>query len=502
MKKKFLNLAVFQIILSSLLLFTGNASAFDTGHHADLTREALEEVGMSNTSVEVCQVENWLVDYYSQKQISPRNVYVELAKLHADNLFSEQAVVNYWNRYAINARKAFQDAARSNNPKQVLALLGMSLHSVQDFYSHSNWAEINPAPSGVDYATVTLFDNGRRNGVRTGRSGISGNEPEHGGYYDGMNHDSYGRLNWDKAYVFAYAASRQWVNQAKIWVSEVNPGVWEQAKNISLTSKQRSRLASDLNASYRMSEWVKYKTDDGHWKGPGSGSLGSFSSFSAAWIAFTQDSIFVEDFKNRKWHQLLSGGLNGALDLGVNAPPSTPVPSVAFMPMNKKAIFLKTVSVRDLNRADRAPSGDADMYAKISIGNQLFVEAMQLNKKYVEPAWTTIKFVEDTNVVMPVHYELWDEDGGITGGDDHLDIRPGSSKNLDFVYNLNTHQISDVGIKGIYDKPSQLFTSRGTDKNRAELQFYITTKTLAKVVRRTQPPIGADKLPTEIQGTP
>jgi hypothetical protein len=500
MKKKFLNLAVFQIILSSLLLFTGNASAFDTGHHADLTREALEEVGMSNTSVEVCQVENWLVDYYSQKEVSPRNVRVEVAKLHADSLFSEQAVVNYWNRYAINAKKAFQDAARSNNPKQVLALLGMSLHSVQDFYSHSNWAEINPAPSGVDYATVTWFDKGRLNGVRTGALD-PGNEPEHGDYYGGMNHDSYGRPNWDKAYVFAYAASRQWVNQAKIWVSEVNPSVWEQAKNISLTSKQRSRLASDLNASYRISEWVKSGKHDGHWKGKGSGSKPSFVKFSAAWIGFTLDSIFVEDFKNRKWHQLLSGGLNGALDLGVNAPPSTPVPSIAFMPMNKKAIFLKTVSARDLNRADSVLSG-ADMYAKISIGNQLFVEAMQLNQKYIQPAWTTIKFVEATDVVMPVHYELWDEDEGLTGGDDHLDIRPGSSKNLDFVYNLNTHQISDVGINGIYDKPSQLFTSRGTDKNRAELQFYITTKTLAKVFRITRPPIGSDKLPTEIKGTP
>jgi hypothetical protein len=89
----------------ALCITGGSAHAFDTGHHADLTREALAEVGMSNTAIQICQVENWLVDYYSVSPTSSDGIVREVAKLHADNLFSEQAVTNYWDRYAVNAKK-------------------------------------------------------------------------------------------------------------------------------------------------------------------------------------------------------------------------------------------------------------------------------------------------------------------------------------------------------------------------------------------------------------
>jgi hypothetical protein len=476
-------------VLMMLLLTGGVAHAFDTGPHSDLTREALAEVGMSNTAIQVCQVENWLVDYYSVSPTSPSEISRETAKLHADNLFSQQAVTNYWDRYAVNAKKAFNDAARSNDPKKVLALLGMSLHTVQDFYSHSNWPEIQPI-SGADYATNTWFDTARRDGVRTGRasSNPDTSQQEHGSYSSGMNHDEPGRPNWDRAYVFAYTASRQWVNQAMLWVKEVNPAVWEQAKNIALTPTQSSRLASDFNASYRLSEWATTGGNDGHWKGKGSGSSIDFIPFSAGWIALTLDSIFVEDFKNRHWHQLLSGGLNDALDLGVNAPPSSPAPAIARISLHKKAVYLRTLFVKDINNVDSVLGigGNADFFAKITIQNQMFTEAMQLDKPTIRPVWTTIKFVPDDQTSAIVHYELWDED---TVNDDHLDIspldRPGARQgdvdyNLDFFYNMTTHQMGGIDIEGVFDSPNQLFVRKGTAKNRAEVQFYITTKTLAE----------------------
>ena len=97
------------------------------------------------------------------------------------------------------------------------------------------------------------------------------------------------------------------MNQARLWVGEVNPAVWEQAKHIALNSEELGELSSDLNAAFRMSSWV----NDGHWKGKGSGDMALFLKFSAGWIVGTRDSDFVEDFKNRHWHQLLSGGLRG-----------------------------------------------------------------------------------------------------------------------------------------------------------------------------------------------
>ena len=97
----------------------------------------------------------------------------------------------------------------------MLALLGLSLHTVQDFYSHSNWAELQAPPAGADYATVTWFDAAaQRQGVKTGRASISTevstdtSQMPHGGYIDGMNHDSYVHAAWDQAYVLVYAGER------------------------------------------------------------------------------------------------------------------------------------------------------------------------------------------------------------------------------------------------------------------------------------------------------
>ncbi|RYG88894.1 MAG: hypothetical protein EON58_19675, partial [Alphaproteobacteria bacterium] len=366
------------------------ANAFDTGHHSDLTREALADLGFSDTAIQVAQVENWLVDYYSNREVGvDDSIKSDCDKLHSDNLFNEASVKNYWDRFTFNAKAAFAEAARSNNPRQVLALLGMSLHTVQDFYSHSNWAELQSAPSGFYYSTLTYFDAWNRAGVKTGKASSNstpGMAP-HGGYSDGMNHDWYGKPNWDRAYVLAYAGSRQWANQVRLWVSEVDPAVWEQARQIALSSKQLDKLSSDHNAAYRISEWVKDLPgdEDGHWKGKGSGDRASFVAFTSTWIVGTTDSDFVEDFKNRSWHKLLSGGLQGSLDLNVNQQPPSPAPPMTVFPIQKNAVFLKTVSVKDLDGIDPLPGDDADFYAKIGIHNQTFVEATQNGRENLSP---------------------------------------------------------------------------------------------------------------------
>ena len=106
-----------RIIGGILSLALGSyALAFDTGHHHDLTREVLAEFGMNDTAIRAAQVENWLVDYYSSSPTSFGDVESAAAKLHADNLFSQAAVKNYWDRYVTNARNAFREAAQGNNP--------------------------------------------------------------------------------------------------------------------------------------------------------------------------------------------------------------------------------------------------------------------------------------------------------------------------------------------------------------------------------------------------
>ena len=94
------------IWLSLTLLTSGTVLAFDTGHHADLTREVLTEFGMNDTAIRAAQVENWLVDYYSNNPVTASDVTEACTKLHADNLFSLPAVINYWDRFATNSRNA------------------------------------------------------------------------------------------------------------------------------------------------------------------------------------------------------------------------------------------------------------------------------------------------------------------------------------------------------------------------------------------------------------
>ncbi|GHF50828.1 hypothetical protein HNQ07_002982 [Deinococcus metalli] len=483
-------------LLGLALCSGGTGYAFDTGHHADLTREVLAEAGMNDTAIRAAQVENWLVDYYSSSPTAFGDVQSAAEKLHADNLFSPAAVTNYWDRYVTNARAAFHEAATRGDARQVVALLGMSLHSVQDFYSHSNWAELQPPPSGVDYATLTWFDApaARRAGVKTGKASTSNaaGQTPHGGYSSGMNHDSYVRPNWDRAYVLAYAGARQWVNQARLWVSEVNPNVWNAARTLTLSGEDMERLGKDQEALYRISEWVKNVSgsEDGHWKGNGSGVRTDFLGFSAKWVALTLDSVFEEDFKTRKWHQLLAGGLRGALDLNVNAPPPAPAPAVARVALNKRAVVLRTVSARDLNNADGVfgVGGNADMYARIRVQNQEFIEAMQLDRESIRPAWTTIRFIDADIPFVSVHYELWDEDGVLNGDDEHLDVHPdGRFKNLDFLFNMTTHRVGGIGLDGVFDSDARLLTIQGTASDRARIQFFITSRTLARTVIRPFP---------------
>ena len=119
------------LMMSCLALSGGAARAFDTGHHSDLTRSALQDEAFGGKAVEVAQLQNWLVDYYS---IQPTgNARKELEKLHFDNLYSTAQIRNYWGHLSRNTRSAIQNAARAKDRLRALTLVGASLHAVAGF---------------------------------------------------------------------------------------------------------------------------------------------------------------------------------------------------------------------------------------------------------------------------------------------------------------------------------------------------------------------------------
>src|SRR5262249_2923652 len=142
----------------ALLLLPAPAGAFDTGHHADLTREVLKEQGFSQGASDAVVVENWLVDYFVNDPVSPLQKDCDV--LHFDNAQSTTAIRNYWGRLTVNSRKAVEDAAREKDALKLLTLLGVSLHAVQDFYTHSNWVETHPRASADPYRSETWFSAG------------------------------------------------------------------------------------------------------------------------------------------------------------------------------------------------------------------------------------------------------------------------------------------------------------------------------------------------------
>lgn len=460
------------------------AFAFDTGHHYDLTMEVLYKEGFSETPIQIAQVENWLVDYFSSSPTS--QITSEVEKLHFDNLFSTTQIRNYWDHLTLNTKVAVQQAAHDNDVLKLLSVLGISLHAVQDFYTHSNWLETHPRQGNV-YRTDTWFDSGPVENIYTGSypNLRPGAIQLHGDYSSGINHDSYSRPNWDQAYVFAYVASRQWVNAVHAWVNEVNSGFWQSAQTFIVSGADRNALNSDLEATYRISEWIAVSGADGHWKGKGSGSNVDFVPFAARWVA-SPDSRFVKEFKERGIHRLLSQNLSG--DSSSISPISSTItlPTVPHINVDERVVVVRTLQVAEKNdvgffEQKIDPLGKADFYAKVTVDGQSFTEAMQLDRASVSPAWRIFKFIPAAASSTGVHYELWDEDGGMRGDDDHCDINPtAGKKDLDFTFSVANHMLTG-DISGIHDRETNAVQSDGRkpDKDRAVVQLYVTEHQLS-----------------------
>lgn len=489
------------VLLLLFLWLPKPAFAFDTGHHSDVTREALKNDGFKETPIKIVQVENWLVDYYSNwpveyysqlptsiQSILPLETIIEAKKesdkLHFDNLFTTEDISNYWMWLTLNTKEAVKQAVTKQDPLNLLTILGISLHGVQDFYSHSNWVEEHSSSSdGNSYSSATWFDSPPA--TESQLKLYTGYYPEplpkaekpHGKYNDGMNKDSYVCDNWEQAYVSAYAASRQWVNAVHKWVNEVNPDFWSEVQNY---SADETALNKDLKAAYDISLLVDVSGDDGHWKGNGSGNIAYFGIKIGEWV-LTNDSPFVKEFK--KFDSSLGPLVKGLKSDGSDIdPPSLPPDSQLTVPqitLNQKAIIVKTERVENVKGSSwiaKKLGADSAFYAKIKVNGQTFIEAVQRNQAKISPAWTTIKFVPSETAEVPILYELWDQN--LTSKDDtHFNISNKNNGNLDFKFAVSSHE-NTGDITGIYDRPENAVTSEGSASDRAKITFYVTERSL------------------------
>jgi hypothetical protein len=135
------------------------------------------------------------------------------------------------------------------------------------------------------------------------------------------------------------------------------------------------------------------------------------------------------------------------------------------------------ISVRMLHAIDNLDKGDAlgknraDFFA-IVIVNGVTYKTEIMSKDRGNPNW--IIPMDRTKRYSKVHFTLMDDDGGLEGKDDHVDINPRSGhKDLMFTFDRSTGRISG----DVTGRMNQKISSTGAgDNDKGEISFVVTKK--------------------------
>ena len=488
-----------------------SARAFDTQPHFDITRDALATEGFSDTAIGEAQVTNWFNDLYENPDKIPYSGYASTFKelvtlaygdrehwsqpvrtaasrahFDSDSGVTDTAnVEREWNRVARSTRAALLNRAAVNDSEGMLAVVGSSLHVVQDFYTHSNWVEprvagdTNYARSGPGWAAQrtwgshpTWFDvpAAERNKHRIYCTG----QREHGSWnsdnnanLNSLNKDWAGRPSHEDAYVTAYIASRQWVRALRVWLNDDTK--WNRMRQFS--NRHGDDLDHDLKGTFEISYY------SGHWNGNGE-PTGSGNSGPGASLFDLRGAVrnYFEDYGRSafrsKWEQVI-------LLLDNRNPPAVAAPVASSLDIRNGLEFMvaQIVKIKEIDDRDFGPLDEADWYGQAVIGGQQFRSGFINGEDDfdfgVRPygPFTYIKALPAGTAGVPITLKLFDEDSPLHGDDDHCDISPvRGRKDLTLVYNRATNSYAgDLSGNAISPK-----TVRGAgDDDIAEITFLL-----------------------------
>ena len=454
-------------IITALGLSAVPAGAFDTGPHASITIDATMRAGFNRNAANALQVENWLTDYYTSTPTIGSAAQCDLEKLHFDDVFSDVDVSNYWKTFTANSRAAIQQSEKDGDIVEFYVALGIALHVVQDFYTHSNWVEQNGAAG--QYKTSSWFDQTPPTGVFTGWYKNCLNIPQgthvpHGGYTWGMNHDSVVRPRYDRAYVYALAASYEWTQNTLSWIS---PAFAFKVKNYAPNLQDAKDLEYDQKASIYVSEWIQNPLDkaslDGHWNGNRSGFAAAFAKFVAQWTA-SHDSIYVKTFKNKKISAVMSQNLYTST---VGQPPA-----MTAYPTSGRIFAMRTLSVY----ANSAFTGTDSYFGTLASadagnGGYPYRDASRYHRPRTDVPWLQLIFVPESRQSLRFTYSFWNEWN--TTNNDMVPIK-GGQKTLTFT--CATGNATCTGdIAGGPWIPTHPYTAAGSGTSGVKVQLYFTS---------------------------
>ncbi|HEV7918949.1 MAG TPA: PLAT/LH2 domain-containing protein, partial [Solirubrobacterales bacterium] len=401
-------LRIVLIALAFGLTAPAGAAAFDTGPHGDLTVDALRAEGFSPDAADVGRINNWFVDMYSNAGSYPYSGHADATKvllggalgnsenwsnavvksasaLHFDsgvpNAETTAGLEAEWQRLRGAVYNMVQGAKARRNPLDLLMTIGASLHAVQDFYSHTNFAEpqgtgIFEAPGWVtrnEGLTPTWFDVPKsvRDGARIYAGAAKGIVREHGGFKSdpakSMAKDDPGRPNFQNGYISAYFGSRQWIEAIRSWLND--DALWGAAINW----KQRiSELDYDVSGAIGMSTYSGHLYGAGEPWAPGNsdkrgwgGSLVALRSVVQSYFEDRGRTIYRRTFE-RLIPQMAVQPMPAVSDAQAAIASSRPLQAAT------RFVRLQIVYMRGIDLGDPGPD-DGDMYSRATIDGQRYV---------------------------------------------------------------------------------------------------------------------------------
>lgn len=400
------------------------ASAFDTGPHSDITRDAMTAEGFGPTAADIGVVNNWFVDLYSNASAVPHSGHADtineiLAFSYGDREHWTKAVIDgavyshfdstfanfmhapgleaEWDRMSQRTAALAREAAANNNPRALLSLIGLSLHEVQDFYSHTNWIDAlgftgadGPNWPAIDYGrTPTWFDVPRdvRDGYGMGvyAGGTPGHDRKHAAWntddnktvVTGMAKDWPGRPGYDDAHIAAYFATRQWLQAIRTWVND--PALWRRAQVWS------DRAGDQLGHDIWGATWIGMHS--GHWQGQGEpcnptwslrvcgdreGPGGNLLELRAA------NKHYFEDWSKTTFRKQFQQQIVGYSKFNAGDPNPPPIASSQGLQRTTKFVRVRVLKYRSRDLSDVGPD-DADVYTRATIAGQQRYQSGTIN---------------------------------------------------------------------------------------------------------------------------
>ncbi len=468
------------------------ARAFEAGPHTEITADAMAAEGFGDDAVQVAEVENWFCDLYQVADSNPFSGHGDfMRRLLAGALDTERwpdaliaaaqrshfddplqlagtaAETAEWNRLRRAVWTLVQQAREENDPEKLVAVLGMSLHPVQDFYSHTNWIEPRRGQglAGADGpgwqergfgSSPTWFDvpPSAREAV-TIYSGSSAGHRRHGSWnadgnasmMTGIAKDWPGRPYFKQAAIAAYFATRQWIEAVRSWVGD--EAFWRRAQRYRANQRQ---LDHDLEGMYNISLW------SGHWEGQGEplggdrGPGGDLFDLREALKAYFQPRDKISNLPHDKtiyrdlWERLIE-----RMAEPVPSGQLGPVPSSQPLQRSVRLVVLRILSYRGEGLGDPGPD-EADVYARVGIdGQQMTSAVIHGEDKYAFPKpnapFTWIKAVpaepNEEEPVESIEVEVDTADTRWAGTDDDVFLRLGRRGQENFHFQLDKNFTND-----------------------------------------------------------